>query len=323
VHSSATHLPQLRGADAQARRVLQERILRPARPVIRTPRYRRFLPLIAVTLAGAPVRTGGAPAGVVLVGAGDIASCARHRGEATARLLDTISGTVFTAGDNAYPKGTLDQYLRCYDPTWGRHKARTRPSPGNHDYATPGAAGYFRYFGAAAGDSGRGYYSYELGAWHIVVLNSNVTMRRDSAQERWLRADLATESRRCTLAYWHHPLFSSGTIHGGDRRARAVWRDLYAAGADVVVNGHEHNYERFAPMTPAGAVDSARGIREFVVGTGGESHFPFGAPLAASEARNDATFGVLQLTLYPDWYAWRFIPVEGATFSDSGRGTCH
>ena len=268
--------------------------------------------------SGAP-----AAAGVVLVGAGDIASCSRHRGEATARLLDKIPGTVFTAGDNAYPSGTLDQYLRCYHPTWGRHQSRTRPSPGNHDYGTPGAAGYFRYFGATAGDSGKGYYSYELGAWHIIVLNSNVTMRRDSAQERWVRADLAAHPRRCTLAYWHHPRFSSGTTHGSDPRSRAVWRDLYDAGADVVVNGHEHNYERFAPMTPAGAVDTARGIREFVVGTGGESHYPLGAPLAPSEVQDDSTFGVLKLTLYPGSYAWRFIPVAGATFGDSGRGACH
>ncbi len=289
----------------------------------RTKRFGRLLPLLAAALAGAALYRGDAPAGVVLVGAGDIASCARHRGEATARLLDTIPGTVFTAGDNAYPWGTFDQYLRCYHVTWGRHKARTRPTPGNHDYATPGAAGYFRYFGALAGDSGAGYYSYELGAWHIIALNSNITMRRDSAQERWLRADLAAHPRRCTLAYWHHPRFSSGSTHGSDVRSRVVWRDLYAAGADVVVNGHEHNYERFAPMTPAGVVDTARGIREFVVGTGGESHYPLGPPLASSEARNDATFGVLRLTLYPGSYAWRFIPVAGATFSDSGRGDCH
>ncbi len=175
----------------------------------------------------------------ILAGAGDIADCNRADDEATAALLDRIPGTVFTAGDNAYPDGTLEQYRTCYDPTWGRHKARTRPTPGNHDYQTPDAPGYFAYFGSSAGNPGEGYYSYDLGAWHVVALNSNIPVDRGSAQERWLRADLAANSRLCTVLYWHHPRFSSGTV-ASSTRLQPLWQALSEADADVVVTAHSH-----------------------------------------------------------------------------------
>jgi hypothetical protein len=263
----------------------------------------------------------------VLVGAGDIASCASSGDEATAALLDTIAGTVFTAGDNAYDSGTAAEFARCYDPGWGRHKARTRPAAGNHDYATAGAAGYFGYFGAAAGDPATGYYSYDLGAWHIIVLNSNCWAiggcHAGSPQERWLRADLAAHPVACTLAYWHHPRFSSGAVHGSNGELTPIWEALYEANADVVINGHDHGYERFAPQDPRGRPDPERGIREFVVGTGGRSHYAFATPLANSEVRNANTFGVLQVTLHPTSYDWQFIPEAGKTFTDSGSTACH
>jgi len=259
----------------------------------------------------------------VLLGAGDIASCTSLGDEATAALLDSLMGIVFTVGDNVYPDGRPRAYKDCYDGSWGRHRARTRPAPGNHDYHTAGASGYYGYFGTLAGDSGKGYYSYDVGAWHIVSLNSNVPMSPGSRQEQWLRTDLATHPAPCTLAYWHHPRFSSGTTHGSIAATQSLWQPLYDAGADVVVSGHEHSYERFAPQTPTGALDPARGLREFVVGTGGASHFPFGAPLANSEVRDNTTFGVLRLTLKPRGYEWRFVPAAGGMFTDSGSGSCH
>lgn len=261
---------------------------------------------------------------VVLVGAGDIADCTDTGDEATAALLDNIAGTVFTAGDNVYPAGSATDFTQCYDPSWGRHKARTRPSPGNHDYDTPGATGYFGYYGALAGSSGTGYYSYDIGGWHIVSLNSNISMSAGSAQEQWLRADLAASPKQCTIAYWHHPRFSSGTHHGSAASTQPLWQALYDAGAEIVISGHEHNYERFAPQTPTGLTDAATGIREFVVGTGGASHYEtFGTPLANSEVRDGTTWGVLKLTLDAGTYSWQFIHVAGQTFSDAGSGTCH
>ena len=259
----------------------------------------------------------------VLLGAGDIASCTSLGDEATAALLDTLPGIVFTVGDNVYPDGRPMAYRDCYDGSWGRHRARTRPAPGNHDYHTAGASGYFGYFGTLAGDSGKGYYSYDVGTWHIVSLNSNVPMNSGSRQEQWLRTDLAAHPAPCTLAYWHHPRFSSGTTHGSTAATQPLWQALYDAGADLVVSGHEHNYERFAPQTPTGALDPARGLREFVVGTGGASHFPFGPPLANSELRDNTTYGVLRLTLKPRGYEWTFVPAASGGFTDSGSGSCH
>ena len=257
----------------------------------------------------------------VFVGAGDIADCSLNGDSFTANLLDTIPGTVFVAGDNAYPDGSSTDYANCYAPTWGRQKARTRPIPGNHEYGTAGAAGYFGYFGAAAGDPSKGYYSYDLGDWHIIALNSNVAHAAGSLQEQWLRADLAASTKRCTLAYLHHPLFSSGSL--ADSSTRILWQDLYSAGAEIVVAGHEHNYQRFAPQTAKGVADPNSGIREFIVGTGGEGRFGVGAPRPNTEVQNDATFGVLKLTLYATGYNWKFIPIAGQTFTDLGSGSCH
>jgi hypothetical protein len=257
----------------------------------------------------------------VLVGAGDIAACPSTAHDSTAALLDTIPGAVFTAGDNAYINGTIVEYLACYHPSWGRHKSRTRPSPGNHEYNTAGL-GYYEYFGDMAGDSGLGYYSYDFAKWHIVSLNSNVSMAAGSAQEQWLRADLAAHPATCALAYWHHPRFSSGTTHGNEPQTQPLWQALYDLGADVVISGHEHQYERFAPQKPDSTPDATNGIREFVVGTGGAALYPFGPVRANSEVRNSTTHGVIKLTLNPNGYAWRYITAAGA-IADSGSGGCH
>jgi acid phosphatase type 7 len=263
----------------------------------------------------------------VLVGAGDIADCRDLSGaEATAKLLDQIPGTVMAVGDLAYPDGTKENF-ECYDRTWGRQKARTRPAPGNHEFHSSAATPYFDYFGAVAGSPGDGYYSYELGAWHIVVLNSECLdvggCGPGSRQEKWLRADLAAHRVACTLAYWHKPLFSSGGAHGNDLEVAPLWQALYDAGADVVIGGHDHNYERFALQTPQGDLDAAHGIREFVVGTGGKNLRPFGTVKANSEVRINEAFGVLKLTLHPTSYDWNFISQEGKQFGDSGSTPCH
>ncbi len=275
----------------------------------------------------APTASSGTQADPVLIAAGDIASCDSSGDEATARLLDRTDGTIAALGDTAYPKGSTDDYARCYAGSWGRHKARTRPAAGNHEYQTAGAAGYFGYFGQAAGDPSRGYYSYDLGAWHIIVVNSNcgasAGCARGSPQETWLRADLAASSKRCTLAYWHHPLFTSGAEHGPSTNMRPIFQALFDAGAEVVLSGHEHTYERFAPQNPAGGLDNQRGIRVWVVGTGGASHYGFGAIKPNSQVRNADTYGVLTLTLRADGYDWQFLPVTGKTFTDTGSATCH
>jgi hypothetical protein len=256
----------------------------------------------------------------VLVGASDIAACGSKGTEATARLLDSVPGTIFTAGDNAYPSGTASDFLNCYEPTWGRHKARTRPAPGNHDYDAPGAIPYFDYFGERAGPAGRGYYTYREGSWQIFSLNSNVAMDANSPQVQWLRKELADSRTRCSLAYWHHPLFSSGP-HGDNRATRPLWEALYAAGAEIVIVGHDHLYERFAPQDADGKLDPVRGIREFVVGTGGGEMMSTGTVHPNSDARI-STFGVLQLTLGPDSYSWTFLNSTGAA-ADTGAGICH
>ena len=260
----------------------------------------------------------------VLVGAGDVAVCNAPEDEATAALLDNIQGTVFTAGDNAYPDGSATQFTNCYQPSWGRHKARTRPGTGNHDYTTAGAPAYFSYFGAAAGDPTKGYYSYDLGAWHVIAINNYVDASAGSPQEQWLKADLAASSKQCTAAIWHEPTFSSGSIHAsGNTDWLALWRDLYQAGADIIINGHEHTYERFAPMTPNGVADPTTGIREFVVGTGGAGLEALGTIQPNSEVVQNSAHGVLRLVLRPTGYQWRFFPVAGQTFSDTGSAPCH
>jgi acid phosphatase type 7 len=281
----------------------------------------RIALVVVFLLCGGPAPAG-AEGDPVLVGAGDIADCDIPGAAATAALLDDIPGTVFTAGDNVYPDGTAAEFRSCYAPTWGRHLARTRPSPGNHEYHSAGARPYYAYFGAGAGEPGRGYYSYDLGEWHIVALNSNLRAEAEAAQEQWLREDLAAHKVPCTLAYWHHPLFSSGSGHGGDPRLRPLWQVLAEFAADVVINGHDHDYERFAPQSPDGRADAAHGVREFVVGTGGAVLGIFGFPHANSEVRKSGTWGVLKLTLHPTSYDWEFIPAAGGTFHDAGSAAC-
>ena len=267
------------------------------------------------------------PASQVLIGAGDIAVCGSTGDDATSNILVATSGTVFTLGDNAYPDGSATNYANCYNGSWGRVKARTMPTPGNHEYHTAGAAGYFGYFGSAAGDPAKGYYSYDLGAWHIVVLNSNsacttISCSTTSAQVQWLKADLAANTKSCTLAYWHHPRFNSGAEHGNLTAVAPFWDALYAAGAEIVLNGHEHVYERFAPQKP-NAVADPNGIRQFTVGTGGAALYSFSSTIQPnSERRNNTSMGVLKLTLKAGGYDWQFIPATGS-FTDSGSGTCH
>jgi acid phosphatase type 7 len=267
----------------------------------------------------------------VVVAAGDIADCRTEGDGATARLVDDIQGTVLTLGDNAYPDGSAEDFEECYDPTWGRFKDRTKPSPGNHDYHAQKAEGYFEYFGKAAGDPDKGYYSYDLGDWHLLSLNSNceeVGCEASSAQVRWLKADLAANADKpCALAYMHHPRFSSGAKHGSTYYVKPLWEALHEEGADVVLSAHEHNYERFVPQNPGGRADPERGIRQFVVGTGGGKStypiFPILGPIANSEVHDDDTYGVLKLKLRPESYEWRFVPAEGGEFTDSGNARCH
>jgi hypothetical protein len=270
-----------------------------------------------------PSPSSSAPSGdPVLVGAGDIADSGSGD-TATAALLDSIPGTVFTAGDNVYTNGTASEFTTYYQPTWGRHKARTRPAPGNHDYNTSGATGYYGYFGSAAGPSGRGYYSYDLGNWHIVSLNSEVSMSVGSAQETWLRSDLAATAKGCILAYWHQPRFTSGANHAPNTATGPLVQALYDNHADVIVTGHNHQYERFAQLNPSGALDTANGARHFVAGMGGAGFYGFGTILPNSQVRNSNTHGVLKFTLHASSYEWQFVPEAGKTFTDSGSTACH
>ena len=259
----------------------------------------------------------------ILVGAGDIAACELTGARKTAQLLDSIPGIVFVAGDAAYGSATVpNPFATCYDSTWGRHKARTRPVPGNHDYEVTGVPMYFDYFGTQAGPRPNGYYSFEAGAWHIIALNSNIAMGANSPEYKWFRADLLAHRGQCAMAFMHHPRWSSGP-HEGKERMIPFWELLAKHGASVMVAGHDHIYERFRPMNNGGGVDSARGVREFIVGTGGGGHYALGAVERGSEVRDDKTYGVLKLTLRPDDYSWEFIPVRGSSFHDSGTSRCH
>lgn len=271
--------------------------------------------------------------GIAVYVAGDIADCQKlppHLTGAAAtaalvarRLATDPDAAVLTLGDHTYPVGLLHEFAGCYDATWGQFKERTFPSPGNHEYYTPQANGYYRYFDGAAGPARRGYYSFALGDWHIISLNSNLRPSDHAVQLAWLRADLERHKTRCTLAYWHHPLYSSG-VHGNDKRMQDVWEMLHAADADLVLVSHDHQYERFAPQDAAGRKDAQRGIRQFVVGTGGAelgSSLPFRAE--HSEIRNNSTHGVLKLVLKKAGYEWQFLPVEEDGFSDRGSARCH
>ncbi len=271
------------------------------------------------TTAKLPVET--------ILAAGDIASCNSGGDEATANLLDARpNALVVTLGDNVTDNGTAAEFANCYDPTWGRHKGRTRPALGDREYGVFRAGGYYGAFGSAAGDPPLGWYSYDLGTWHIIVMNSNcevVGCATGGSQEVWLRQDMGAHPRLCTLAIWHHPRWTSGTTHGPTPAVAPLYQALHDAGVDVLLSAHERNYERFPPLDPAGNFDPARGVRQFVVGTGGRSHQPFGPPLFGSQVRNDNTFGLLAITLRPNTYDWQFVPEAGKTFTDAGSGTCH
>lgn len=260
--------------------------------------------------------------GFVLVGAGDIANCDIIGGHLeTANVLDSIPGTVFTMGDHAYPSGSKKSFEECYEQSWGRHKERTRPSPGNHDMRTRNGLPYYNYFGENAGPKRLGYYSYNLGEWHIISLNSDISVRRRSKQYKWLQQDLEENQATCMLAYWHVPTFSSGG-HGNHREMLDAWRLLYDSGADVIVGGHDHSYERFAPQDPNGKADPERGIRQFVVGTGGAGVYRFNEPVENSEVRQWQSYGVIKFTLYPDRYDWEFVTAKGKPFEDKGSAGC-
>lgn len=255
---------------------------------------------------------------VTVVAAGDIASCrSSYRDESTARLVDKISGTVITLGDQAYPDGSTADF-RCYNASWGKFKSRTRPTPGNHEYHQSGARPYFSYFGSRAGPSGRGYYSFNLGSWHIVSLNSE---KLSSAQERWLKSDLAANRNKCTLAFWHKPLFTSGR-HAPSTSMRPLFKILYDAGADVVLSGHNHSYERFAPQTPSGSASSSRGIAQFVVGTGGAGTLTDFRSTRPNSKYRYKGYGVLKLQLNATSYSHTFVSLSGSN-RDSGSRNCH
>ena len=284
-------------------------------------------PTLVITLAGGEEAPTGETA--ILVGAGDIAGCDSDGDEATAALLDEVVArgsetVVFTAGDNAYEAGSAANFADCYDPSWGRHKAITRPAAGSREYRTAGATPYFEYFGAAAGDPAEGWYSYNLGGWHVVVINSNCTevgCEAGSAQEQWLREDLEAHSTACTLGYWHQPLFSSRS-GGTNPEMLPIFQAFYDADADVVVNGNDHFYERFLPQDPAGEEEDD-GITQFTAGTGGRSLDDFEGPSPNSGVRFNEAFGVLAFTLYPGGLDWEFLTTPGSTqFTDTGSGIC-
>jgi 3',5'-cyclic AMP phosphodiesterase CpdA len=282
----------------------------------------------AVAALLAPAAGFAAPPAVTVYAAGDIARCAHpdpawSGAAATAALVDAglaadPHAALLVLGDLAYPGGTAAAFANCYAPTWGKFKERTWPAPGNHEYATAGAAPYFAYFGAAAG---RGYYSFELGTWRLFSLNSNLGPAAHAAQLAWLRDELARHPTRCTLAYWHHPLYSSG-MQGSVDRMKDAWQALYEAGAELVLSGHDHVYERFAPQDAEGRRDDAGGIRQFVAGTGGAFATPFLRPRANSEARDSNSTGVLKLVLGEDGYTWQFLAATGSN-ADRGEAKCH
>jgi len=293
--------------------------------------------LAAGAARAAPVQT--TPVQTLYV-AGDIARCKhpdpRWSGAAaTAQLVEWAlradrQALVLTLGDHTYPNGTAREFTNCYGPTWGRFRDRTWPTPGNHEYGTPGAAPYFDYFGARArGVDGNGYYSLRLGPWHIIALNSNLKGAQHAAQIAWLKGELdhGSNPARCTLAFWHHPLYTSGG-HTGPGRMQDAWALLYQAGAELVLSGHDHDYERFAPQDAHGQLDRARGVRQFVVGTGGAYATPFLRIRDNSELREASFDGVLQLTLHAAGYDWQFLAAEpervpaGASL-DRGTGRCH
>lgn len=268
-----------------------------------------------------PDAGGGPPAPpATVLAAGDVAWCADlTAAHATARLLDQHQGTILALGDLAYLQGTAEQFRDCYTPTWGRHRGRTRPVAGNHDYLSPGAGPYFEYFGDAAGPSGDGYYAFNAGPWRLIALNSNIGMERGSPQYIWLQRELQNQPR-CTLAYWHHPRFTSGP-NADNPQTGPLWELLHAAGADVVLAGHDHVYERFLPMNPDGQLDRDRGLRQFTSGGGGALLYKFASVKANSAARYEG-YGILKLVLGDNRYEWEFLPTAPG-FADTGFDVCH
>lgn len=269
------------------------------------------------------------PATFTVAVAGDIGQCfgapaATSAAAKTAALVRPEDALALTLGDNAYDSGTPEEFASCFDPTWGAFKPRIRPAIGNHDTYTPDAAGYFGYFGAQAGPDRRGYYSFDHGGWHFIALNSSGDVSARSAQYEWLVADLASSrGTPCTIAYWHYPLFNSGDRHGVSPEMKPFFQALYDAGVEIVLSGHEHVYERFAPQTADGVADPVRGVRQFVVGTGGHVLDTFGPPMANSEVRVGGSWGILRLTLGNGTYSWQFMPAGGGAALDSGRDVCH
>jgi hypothetical protein len=269
--------------------------------------------------------------GVTVFAAGDIADCRKHPPEQsgaakTAALIanglsDDEDGAVLMLGDSTYPVGLPSEYTNCYEHTWGKFKARTYPSPGNHEYYSPKAFGYYTYFGEAAGPAQRGYYSFRLGKWHIISLNSYLNPPEHQAQIQWLKAELAQNKARCTLAFWHHPMYSSGD-HGNNAKMDEAWKLLNAAGAELVLASHDHHYERFAPQNANHELDHQRGIRQFVVGTGGAERSSIAFIKPNSEIADNSTYGVLKLVLKDTGYEWEFLPTENQGFTDRGAGLC-
>jgi hypothetical protein len=258
----------------------------------------------------------------VVLAAGDIADCESTGDEQTTALLDEEAGTVLTLGDHAYDKGTPKEFRECYDTSWGRHRRRTRPIPGKHDYNVVRAPGYEGYFGDRASPSGDElYYSFDLGTWHVVALDSERDTRAAGRQAAWLRRDLAENPADCVLAFWHRPRWTRGR-HDDHDEVADFWRILYDAHADLVLAGHDHNYQRYPRLDPDGRVDPARGLRSFVVGTGGRELHQL-RPDSRRHASNDSAWGVLRLELRPERYEWKFLPVSGAGYSDSGSSSCN
>jgi hypothetical protein len=273
--------------------------------------------LVFTLTGGRPIHASAAGVSVIVTGAGDISTCSNTNDSKTVQLVGLMTPNyVFTLGDNVYDKGTAAEFVNCYNPTWGVWKSRTKPVPGNHEYQTSGATGYYNYFGVPK------YYAYNAGEWRVYALNSEIDTSASSAQAQWLKNDLAANPKKCVMAYWHRARWSSGSDHRSDSKTQPLWALLYDAKAELVITGHSHNYERFAPMNKSGGAVSP-GLQQIVVGTGGVSLDGFGSILSASRVRNGKTYGVLRLYLQPTAYSWRFLPITGGTFSDTGTIYCH
>ena len=296
-----------------------------------------------VQITPAPATASAAEIGVtgasIMLGVGDIARCGYDGDERTAHMVDSmlradsvakVNVEVFTLGDNAYPDGSASNFALCFTPSWGdtakRIMKKIHPAAGNHEYVTTGSAPYYQYFGSKAGPTKTGYYSYDVGEWHVMVINSEIivgsfSLAERNAQEDWVRADLKSTQKPCTMAYWHNPLFSSGW-HGSDRKLLSIWQILFDGGVTLILNGHDHDYERFLPQTPAGVLDTINGMAEYVVGTGGGVLRGFAAKQVANSASQiQGYYGVLKLTLGKGEYRSVFVDVSGRMWDPSG-GKC-